>query len=378
MSEQADLKRTPLWDAHRRLGARMVPFGGWDMPVQYATGILAEAKAVRTTAGLFDVSHMGRLEVHGPTAREALESLTPNVIGKLALKKGHYTLFLNERGGVIDDLIVYCQEPNLYKLIVNASNTEKDCAWIQSHLPAGSVLTNRTPDTALLALQGPLAVTIMAAAGAPEASEIRRFERVAVRLFNNPAWAMRTGYTGEDGFEIQCSATSAENLWNALLRVAGPNLVPCGLGARDVLRIEAAYPLYGHEIDDDCNPWEAGLGWVLKKTEGFIGAEALARLKESQARQLVGLTMETRSVARQGATVLAGDRPCGEVVSGTFSPNVNASIALAYVDRDVTDETLTVESGGRRQNAARTPLPFVDLPVARKKKPAGLTSTASL
>jgi aminomethyltransferase len=340
------------------------------MPVQYPTGILAEAKAVRTAAGLFDVSHMGRLEAHGPSACEALDALTPNRVSRLTPGSGHYTVLLNERGGIIDDLILYCQEPNLYPLIVNASNREEDIDWIKSRLPSDVTLMDRTEDTALLALQGPLAVALMTEAGASEAANLTRFRRAAMSLFNIPVWAMRTGYTGEDGFEIQCSADVVVSLWNHLLRVAGPErLVPCGLGARDLLRIEAAYPLYGHEIDADCNPWEANLGWILKKTEGFVGSVALARLKETAKRRLVGLTMETRSVARQGATVLHNEEPCGVVTSGTFSPNLNASVALALVDRALTEDApLVVESAGRRQSAQITPLPLVELPVARKKK----------
>jgi aminomethyltransferase len=351
----------------------MVPFGGWDMPVQYGTGILAEAKAVRATAGLFDVSHMGRVEAHGPSALPAMEALTPNRVGRLTPGSGHYSVLLNENAGILDDLILYCQEPNLYPLIINASNRKADVAWIKSHLPSDVVLTDRTSDTALLALQGPLATILMAEAGASEAADLPRFKRAAMSLFNVPIWAMRTGYTGEDGFEIQCAADSASTLWNHFLRIAGPDrLLPCGLGARDVLRIEAAYPLYGHEIDAECNPWEAGLGWILKKTEGFIGAEALARKKAAALRSLVGLTMETRSVARQGATVLAGDDVCGIVTSGTFSPTLNASIALAYVKIGIgPGMELAVESGGRRQGATVTTLPFVDLPVARKKKDGG-------
>jgi aminomethyltransferase len=352
------------------MGARMVPFGGWEMPVQYASGILAEAKAVRATAGLFDVSHMGRIEAHGPAAREALEALTPNRADRLKPGFGHYTVLLNERGGVIDDLILFCQEPNLYPMIVNASNREEDVAWIKSRLPSGVALTDRTMDAGLLAVQGPLSASLLEEAGAREISKLARFQRAAVLLFNLPVWAMRTGYTGEDGFEIQCSAESVNVIWRSLLEMAGPErLSPCGLGARDLLRIEAGYPLYGHEIDADCNPWEAGLGWILKKEDGFVGAAALRELKGRAHRRLAGLTMETRSVARQGATVLQGDEPCGIVTSGTFSPNLNASIALAYLDESVgPDAELETDSGGRRQRARRTPVPFLDLPVMRKKR----------
>jgi aminomethyltransferase len=312
---------------------------------------------------------MGRLEVHGPSACETLEALTPNRVSRLTPGSGHYTVFLNERGGIIDDLILYCQEPNLYPMIVNASNHDNDVDWIKAHLPSGVTLMDRTEDTALFALQGPLAVILMSEAGAPEAAELARFRRGAMNLFGSPVWAMRTGYTGEDGFEIQCSEDSASALWNQLLRFGPERLAPCGLGARDLLRIEAAYPIYGHEIDTDCNPWEAGLGWILKKTEGFVGAEALARLKASAKRRLVGLTMETRSVARQGATVLNGEEPCGIVTSGTFSPNLNASVALALVDASIAEDApLAVDSAGRRQATHLTPLPLVELPVARKKK----------
>ncbi len=352
----------------------MVPFGGWEMPVQYPSGILAEARAVRNAAGLFDVSHMGRIELHGDGALRAMEGLTPNRVERLTPGFGQYSLFLNERGGVVDDLIVYCQEPNLYALIVNASNTPKVLAWLKERLPSTVSMMDRTPATALLALQGPLALSLMEEAGVKDAALIGRFQRRAALMLGQPAWVMRTGYTGEDGFEIQCSASEANSIWNGLLRLGGPErITPCGLGARDVLRIEAAYPLYGHEIDEECNPWEAGLGWVLKKDDGFVGAESLARLRAERSRRLVGLTMESRSVARQGDLVLQNGEPCGVVSSGTFSPTLNASIALAFVEIAALDrpDAAWEAQGTRRTLAARlTPLPFVPLPVARKKKAA--------
>lgn len=357
-----ELKHTPLDAAHQEAGARRVPFAGWEMPVQYSS-VLAEARAVRSSCGLFDVSHMGKAVLSGPGALSSLLRLATNAADRLAVGHAQYTLFCEPSGGVIDDLIVYHIEAEGYLLVVNASNTETDLQWMREHLEPGTDLEERTAELALLALQGPEAERVLSRVTGLALGDLPSF---AVRP-SLPAWEggwiARTGYTGEDGFELFVPAEGASGLWRALL--ACPEVTPCGLGARDILRTEAGYPLYGHELTRDRNPLEAGLGWVIRREDGYLGAEAMARMRaEGISHRLRGLRLAERAIARPGSKVTLEGEAVGEVTSGTYSPNLEASIALAYlkVSAAKPGTTVTVEGERRRQEAQVVSLPFRRFP----------------
>jgi aminomethyltransferase len=329
-------RRTPLYEAHRRLGARIVDFAGWDMPVSYA-GALDEHRAVRSSCGLFDVSHMGEVELHGPDALALVQELTVNDAGRLHDGDSQYTVLCNAAGGVIDDLIVSRLAPERWLLVVNASNTPEDLAWIRAH--AGGVpVVDRSDDTALLALQGPDAEIALRTLTALPLHEMRPFTLRTGRVAGIETMVSRTGYTGEDGFELMCAAGDAEALWDAVLAaVQRRGGLPCGLAARDTLRLEAGLPLHGSEMDATTTPLEAGLAWVVKlKKPSFVGREVLAaQAANGLQRKLVGLRLDEAGVPRHGFGVWTGDRRVGEVTSGTKSPTLDAFIAMAYVAVDV-------------------------------------------
>ncbi|MCS6829526.1 MAG: glycine cleavage system aminomethyltransferase GcvT [Armatimonadota bacterium] len=341
-----ELRRTPLAQAHSRLGARMVEFAGWWMPVQYS-GIIQEALAVRQRAGMFDISHMGRFHLRGADAIPLLEQLTTNDVAALTDGAAQYSLLTNPRGGVIDDIIVYRLAPDHLLLVVNAANADKDRQWIQQHLPQSVVLEDATGQTAMIAVQGPEAVELVNRLFMQNLMGLPRFHVTVSQWQGQPVWIARTGYTGEDGVELIIDASMAELLWNALYEAGA---VPCGLGARDVLRIEAGYPLYGHELSEDINPIEAGLGWVVSKRKDFVGADVIRRIREEgSARRLVGLELEGRMVARQGYPVQVNGRDVGEITSGTFSPTLQRSIAMALIrsEHAKTGATVQVEMRGK-------------------------------
>jgi aminomethyltransferase len=326
-------QRTPLFDKHVALGARMTEFGGWDMPVWYS-GIQEEHSAVRTGAGLSDVSHMGEFVVHGPGALDFLRRVLSNDPALLAVNQAQYTLLPNERGGTVDDLLCYKLDERVYLLVVNASNIEKDFNWLESLREPSAELDDRSPDKALLALQGPEAVAILAPlTDVPaRAMEYYHFDRGDVAGI--PSLVSRTGYTGEDGFEIMVDAEDAPDLWDRLIEAGSEKgLVPCGLGARDTLRLEAAFPLYGHELDDETSGIEAGLAFCIKLDKpGMVGAARLRRDKEDgPAKKLVGLTVTERGIPRQGHPIVHDGSPVGVVTSGTMSPTLEEPIALGYV-----------------------------------------------
>jgi aminomethyltransferase len=284
----APLRRTPLFAAHQALGAKIIDFGGWAMPVQYETGILKEHRNVRTAVGLFDVSHMGEAALRGPRAAEAVQRLVTNAVSKLADGAAMYTVMCYEHGGIVDDCIVYRRSATDFLIVLNASNTAKDLAWIREHaLPFGVAVEDESDATALIAVQGPRAVALVDSLGVTPGGHGRRLAEVAPFQFANAeiagvaCTAARTGYTGEDGFELACAAGDAERLWNALLeRGQQHGVLPIGLGARDTLRLEARLCLYGNDIDETTNPYEAGLGWVVKPEAGdFIGKQALLAAK---------------------------------------------------------------------------------------------------
>jgi aminomethyltransferase len=334
MSDHAaeDLQKTPIWQKHVDLGAKMVPFGGWHMPVQYS-GIIQEHNAVRTQAGLFDVSHMGQFRIKGPRASECLEQLVTNHVGKLTPGQAVYTPMCRNNGGIVDDLIVYRLWPDEFMVVVNASNIEKDKEWIQNHLTSGIDLLDESEQTALIALQGPLAQKVSDSLGM-RLGTMPFFHFRDVKLAGARCIAARTGYTGEDGFEFFVPAESAAAAWDELL--AHEDVTPCGLGARDTLRLEAGLLLYGNDMTDDISPLEAGLGWTckLKQDVSFNGRSVLEEQKsDGLKRKLVGLEITGRGIARHGYKVFDGDRQVGEVTSGTHSPTLGKAIAMAYVKK---------------------------------------------
>lgn len=331
----APLKRTPLYEAHRALGARLVPFAGYEMPVQYA-GVVKEHQAVRERAGLFDVSHMGELRLRGADALAVVSSLVTNAVEGLEIGRAKYTVACNERGTILDDLIIYRVGTDDVLVVCNASNRAKIAPHFASAAAGRCEFVDETDETALIALQGPAAVAIAKDLGAPEAMlTLAPFALGEAELGGVRVTAARTGYTGEDGFELFVANADAPRLWAALLEAgASHGIAPAGLGARDTLRLEAALSLYGNDIDETTNPYEARLGWVVKLDHDFLGRAALERIKaEGPTRKLVGIEMVGRGIARHGYPILdaSGER-IGEVTSGSPGPTVGKNIALGYVE----------------------------------------------
>jgi aminomethyltransferase len=330
----APLKRTPLYAAHVRAGARMVPFGGWEMPVQYS-GILEEHRTVRRAVGLFDVSHMGEFEVAGPGALAALQHLTTNDVAALAAGQVQYSLLCTPEGGIVDDLTLYRLADDRFMLTVNASNIDKDWAWVSGHGGGEARWRNVSGDTALLAVQGPRAEELVAGLAGVDVKSLGYYRFRDGRVGGVRALVSRTGYTGEDGFELYLAAGDAERLWPALLdRGAAVGIAPIGLGARDTLRLEMRYALYGNDIDETTNPLEAGLGWVVKPAKGdFVGRAAIEKMRAAGIpRKLVGFEMVDRAVARHGYRILKDGRPVGVVTSGSYGPSVDRCIGVGYVE----------------------------------------------
>jgi aminomethyltransferase len=360
----APLKRTPLYQAHVKAGARMVPFGGWEMPVQY-TGIIEEHRTVRAAVGLFDVSHMGEFEVEGPGAFAALQRLTTNDVAALQVGQIQYSLFCYPSGTIVDDLTVYRMGDARYLLTVNAGNIDKDWAWVteQTRDLKDARWRNASEGTGLIAVQGPKAEALVGRLADRDVARVGyyRFERGAVAEV--PALISRSGYTGEDGFELYAPADQTEKLWTALLAAGrADGAAPIGLGARDTLRLEMKYALYGNDIDETTNALEAGLGWVVKPAKGdFIGREALEKVRaEGVRRKLVGLEMTERAVARHGYPALKDGRAVGTVTSGSYGPSVDRYIAMAYVETALAgaDTELTVEIRGQAKPARVVKTPF--------------------
>lgn len=350
----SDLKHTPLYGFHLDHGARLVPFAGWEMPVQY-TSILEEHKAVRETAGLFDVSHMGEALVIGREAEAFLDYLLPNRIAGTPIGKGVYSPMCHPHGGVVDDLIAYRLRAEEFLLCLNASNTQKDLDWINAHKGDFDCTVEDVSATyAQLALQGPKAMEILNVVAAPPSGKqlkVGRFRVVETELAGIPCLICGTGYTGEDGVEIYCHHGHARQLADLLVEVGKPmGLALCGLGARDSLRLEAGFPLYGHELTDDISPYEGGVGWTVKlnKPGDFIGKEALAKQANAAPRQTVFYTMSERRIARQGAPVFVGDEQVGEVLSGSQSPILNCPIGSALIKASAYGSRLEADIKGKR------------------------------
>jgi aminomethyltransferase len=355
-------EKTVLNATHRALGARMVDFGGWDMPINYGSQI-EEHHAVRRDAGMFDVSHMTVVDLHGARTREFLRHLLANNIDKLKVHgKALYSCMLNERGGVIDDLIVYYLGEEFFRLVVNAATRTKDLAWIERQAQAFDVQVKERPDFAMIAVQGPQArakvLALLHDVDRPRIEKLGKFAAAAAQgPHGMPLFVARTGYTGEDGFEIMLSAEHAVSLWEAL-QAAG--VKPAGLGARDTLRLEAGMNLYGQDMDEDVSPWEANLGWTVSLDEGrdFIGRAVLEQQKAAGvARVMIGVVLDEKGVLRHGQKVLTANGE-GEILSGRFAPTLDKAIAFARVPAGDTG-ALRVDIRGREVAVRQVKYPFV-------------------
>ncbi|HVD40541.1 MAG TPA: glycine cleavage system aminomethyltransferase GcvT [Solirubrobacterales bacterium] len=345
----AESRRTPLFEQHQALGAKVVPFAGWEMPVQYE-GIREEHSAVRRHVGMFDVSHMGEVEVEGPGALAFLQRVLSNDVYKIAIGGAQYSCLCQEDGGVLDDLFVYRLGGDRYLIVTNAANHETDLAWLGRQSRAFDVIVRDVADRyAMLAVQGPHARQVLHSALGIELPP--RFHVSHVRVGRRPALVCGTGYTGEDGVELLIDPEVAAPIWSELLDAG---VVPCGLGARDTLRLEVCYPLHGNELSPERNPIEAGLGWCSKEETGFIGSEAIARARaEGTDETLVAFEIEGRGIPREGNPVLHGGEPAGVVTSGTFSPSLELGAGMAYVNAELGEvgTEIEIDVRGKRRPA---------------------------
>lgn len=345
-----ELKRTPLFEVYKDFGAKTIDFGGWDLPVQFSS-IKEEHEAVRTKAGLFDVSHMGEIEVKGKDSLAYLQKMMTNDVSKLKDGGAQYTAMCYENGGTVDDLLVYKKADEDYLLVVNASNIEKDYDWLASKVTEEVTVTNVSETFAQLAIQGPLAEEALQKLTSTDLSEIKFFKfKENVEINGIPALVSRTGYTGEDGFEIYSASEKAVELWNVILK--DENVIPCGLGARDTLRFEANLALYGQELSKDITPLEAGIGFAVKvnKEEDFFGKEVLKDQKENGVpRKLVGIEMIDKGIPRHGYEVFVGEEQVGEVTTGTQSPTLKKNIGLALLKKEFTELETEVEVQVRKK-----------------------------
>ena len=362
------LKKTPLNDAHRALGGKMVDFGGWDMPVQYPAGVIEEHLRTRTAAGLFDVSHMGEIWAEGPDAIAFVNRLTTNDVTKLADAQAHYSALTNEDGGVVDDLLVYRFGPERLLLVVNAATTDKDWDWITSRRTDEDVtLRNASADYCQIAVQGPNAVSILQKLTHTELEPIKYYHFTTAKVAGVDSIISRTGYTGEDGFEVYAAPEHAEQLWNKLLEAgeygSDGGILPAGLAARNTLRLESAMSLYGHELSDEITPLEGNLGWITKlgKEDGFIGSEAIARQKaDGVRRRIAGFEMIDRGIARDGFDVYVEGKKAGRVTSGSPAPFLKKNIGLALLPAEFANvgQEITIDVRGKHLAAKVVPTPF--------------------
>ena len=362
MCPNEQLRRTPLYDAHVALGGRLVPFSGWEMPIQYG-GILDEARAVRSRSGLFDVSHMGRVDIQGPGAADLLNRVLSVDVGRLRMGRAKYNVICNQEGGIIDDCIVYRRGDERFLLIPNASNTDAVLAWLDSWNASGvglrASIRNVTSEFAMIAHQGPDAVDILNRLTKEDVSTIRPFTAVDTVVAGADTFLARTGYTGEDGFEMILSSSQAAGVWARLIDAGA---APCGLGSRDVLRLEAGLLLHGNDMDTSINPYEAGLDrFVDPDREGYVAREVLTKIRDGGvSRKLVGFKMVERGIPRHGYAIKDGEETIGEVSSGSHSPTLDTSIGLGYVPTGYTGvgSRFQVDIRGRLTEAEVTTLPF--------------------
>lgn len=364
---ESEIMKTPLHAAHRAAGARMVEFAGWDMPVQY-TGVIEEHMAVRTRAGLFDVSHMGEVEVVGREALDFLQHVTCNDVSRLAPGRIQYSALTTPEGTFVDDLLVYKRGEDDYLLVINAGNTPKDVAWLAYHAKGYDLRLENTSDRwCQLALQGPRAQDILETLTEAPLAAVKYYGFVQDNVCGVPCIVSRTGYTGEDGFELYGPAEAAEKLWKGMLAAgAASGLVPAGLAARDTLRLEAKMALYGNDIDETTTVLEADLGWILKIEKGdFLGRDVLLRQKaEGVSRLLVGFETEGRAIARHGHPALSSGSPAGTVTSGTFAPFLKKNIGLVYLPIALRQpgSRFEIDIRGRLEPAVVVPTPFYSRP----------------
>jgi aminomethyltransferase len=359
------LKKTPLHARHRALGARMVEFGGWDMPVEYS-GIVDEHMAVRTRAGLFDVSHMGEIEIAGADALKAVQHITSNDAGRLAVNQIQYSALTTPEGTFVDDVLTYKLADDHFMLVVNASNIVKDFHWIAGHVKdvgGDAAAVNTSSRYALLALQGPAAKDVLQSLTGVDLSAIKYYWFATGEVAGVRVTISRTGYTGEDGFEVFVPPNAAERVWDAILQAGkSAGVVPAGLGARDTLRLEASMRLYGNDMDETTTVVEADLGWIVGwKKDAFLGSDVLKRQKADGApRKLVGFEMLDRAIGRHGYDAYVGDRKAGVVTSGTQTPFLKKAIGMAYLpsDRTAPGTEFDIDIRGRRAKAAVVPMPF--------------------
>ncbi len=361
MEPTTALKRTPFYEFHRAASGKLVEFAGFEMPVRY-TGDVREHLAVRTACGLFDISHMGEFEVRGAGAAAWLDRMVTNHVAALAVGQALYSPMCRPDGGIVDDLLVYRFEDH-HLLVVNASNITKDFAWLDANRPEGVSLEDRSDATALLAVQGPKAVDVLRGHVDERALELGYYRFTTGRLFGVQATLSRTGYTGEDGFELYFEPAHAATVWEGLVAAGrAVGLEPVGLGARDTLRLEMGYMLYGNDITDQTTPLEAGLGWTVKLAKGdFLGRDVLVRQKaEGLARRLVGFQLEGRRVPRHDMRIRHGGRDVGAVTSGTFSPSLERPVGMGYVEAGLagTGTALEIEAGSSALPARVTARPF--------------------
>lgn len=362
------LKVTPLNAVHRQYGGRMVDFGGWDMPVQYTAGVIEEHMATRTSSGLFDVSHMGEIWVDGPDAIDFVNRLVTNDVRTLVNGQAHYSALTNDQGGVVDDLLVYRFAEQKLLLVVNAGTTVKDWEWINAHKTANDdlCLTNASGDFCQIAVQGPNATAILQQLTETDLSAIKYYHFTEGWVDEVESIISRTGYTGEDGFEIYAAPECAEQLWNKLLATGGygsdGGILPCGLAARNTLRLEAAMSLYGHELGDDISPLEAGLGWITKLDKGpFTGSEAIAKQKAvGLKRRIAGFEMVEPGIARDGFDIYVGVDKVGGVTSGSPAPFLKKNIGLAFLPTEfaIAGQEIKIDVRGKHLAAKVIPTPF--------------------
>lgn len=355
-------KLTPLYQKHVDAGGKIVPFAGYMLPVEYKTGVIAEHTATRTAAGLFDVSHMGEIIFEGEDTLPALQHLLCNDMSDMYIGRARYSPMLNENGGIVDDLIVYKLGETRYFVVVNASNKDKDFAHMKANTNGRVTVTDASERYGQIALQGPRSHDIITKLAPEEDIPVKYYScKEHAKVAGLDTILSKTGYTGEDGYEIYCAAGDAGKLWDALIKAGAEfGLIPCGLGARDTLRLEAAMPLYGHEMDDGVSPLETGLGFAVKTAkEEFIGREALIRAGEPK-RARIGMKVTGRGIIREHETVFRDGKEIGRTTSGTYSPTLKAGIAMALVDVGNTEigTALTVDVRGRTVEAEIVPLPF--------------------
>lgn len=355
------LQRTPLYENHLKCGGKMVPFAGWEMPVQYPKGLIAEHQAVRSNVGMFDVSHMGEIFVSGPMALPLLQRITCNDVSKLSPGKAHYSAFLNSKGGVIDDIIIYQLSNDNYLICVNASNSDKDFEWINAQNREKAEVKNASSEFGQIAIQGPNSKVVLSKLfGEKIISELKYFEITETTWNDVKIIIARTGYTGEDGAEVFIPWKDTSMLWNALLE---NGVEPCGLGARDTLRLEACYPLHGHELSESITAIESGLGWVVKVDKGeFIGREIVATQKASTPpKSLIGFFVEDPGIVREGAPIKdSSGNDVGVVTSGTKTPTINKALGMAIVNTNfkAPETTLFAEVRGKLIKIKTAKIPF--------------------